>query len=41
MAISALIGLLLGRALGSFAEVSEISQEQFVDLLTQLLPDLS
>ncbi|MCW2548494.1 MAG: hypothetical protein JWN96_2954 [Mycobacterium sp.] len=41
MAVSALIGLLLGRALGSFPEISDISQEQFVDLLTQLLPDLS
>jgi AcrR family transcriptional regulator len=41
MAISALIGVLLGRALGSFAELAEVSQEKFVELLVQLLPDLS
>jgi AcrR family transcriptional regulator len=41
MAVSALIGLLLGRALGSFPELAAASQEQFVDLLVQVLPDLS
>ena len=41
MAISALIGVLLGRALGSFPELTQLSQEGFVDLLVQLLPDLS
>jgi AcrR family transcriptional regulator len=40
MAISALLGLLLGRTLGSFPELAEASQEQFVDLLVQVLPDL-
>ena len=41
MAVSALIGLLLGRALGSFAELAEVPQEQFVDQLVELLPDFS
>jgi AcrR family transcriptional regulator len=40
-AISALIGVLLARALGSFDELAEVSQEDFIELLTQLLPDLS
>ena len=41
MAISALIGVLLGRALTSFDELGELSPEDFVELLVQLLPDLS
>jgi AcrR family transcriptional regulator len=41
MAISALIGVLLGRALGSFPELTQVSQEDFIDLLVKLLPDLS
>ena len=41
MAVSGLIGILLGRALGSFSELTEVPQEHFVDLLIQLLPDLS
>ena len=40
MAISALIGVLLGRALASFDELGELSPEDFVELLVQLLPDL-
>lgn len=41
MAISGLVGVLLGRALGSFSELAEAPREQFVELLVQLLPDLS
>ena len=40
MAISALIGVLLGRALASFDKLGELSPEDFVELLVQLLPDL-
>jgi AcrR family transcriptional regulator len=40
MAISALIGVLLGRSLASFDELGELSSEDFVELLVQLLPDL-
>jgi AcrR family transcriptional regulator len=40
MAISALIGVLLGRALASFDELGELSPADFVELLVQLLPDL-
>jgi AcrR family transcriptional regulator len=39
MAISALIGVLLGRALGSFGELGELAQDEFIDQLVELLPD--
>jgi AcrR family transcriptional regulator len=41
VAISALIGVLLARALGAFEELGAMSAAEIVELLTQLLPDLS
>ncbi len=41
VAISALIGVLLARALGAFDELGAMGSEEIVELLTQLLPDLS
>lgn len=41
MAISALVGILLARALGAFDELGALGQAEMVELLLQLLPDLS
>lgn len=41
IAVSALIGVLLARSLGSFDALAELDRSELVDLLTQLLPDLA
>ncbi len=41
MAVSALVGVLLARALGSFDELGDVKRAAFIEELTQLIPDLS
>jgi AcrR family transcriptional regulator len=41
MAVSALIGVLLARALGSFEALGKLDRRELVELLTAMLPDLS
>jgi AcrR family transcriptional regulator len=41
LAVSALVGVLLARKLGSFTSLGELDQRRLVDVLTTMLPDLS
>ena len=41
LAVSALVGVLLARTLGSFTSLGELDRRQLVDVLTAMLPDLS
>jgi AcrR family transcriptional regulator len=41
LAVSALVGVLLARKLGSFTSLRELDRRQLVDVLTAMLPDLS
>jgi hypothetical protein len=39
--VSALVGVLLARTLGSFETLGSLERRELVDLLTAMLPDLS
>jgi AcrR family transcriptional regulator len=41
MAVSALIGVLLARALGSFEQLGQLGRDELIALVSQVLPDLS
>lgn len=41
MAVSALIGVLLARSLGSFEELGQLGRDELIALVSQMLPDLS
>jgi AcrR family transcriptional regulator len=41
IAVSALVGVLLARKLGSFTTLGELDRRELVDVLTAMLPDLS
>lgn len=41
MAVSALIGVLLARALGSFEQLGQLGRDELITLVSQVLPDLS
>jgi AcrR family transcriptional regulator len=40
-AVAALIGVILARALGSFATLEQLNRRELVDVFTAMLPDLS
>jgi AcrR family transcriptional regulator len=40
IAVSALVGVLLARSIGSFEQLAQVDRDELIALLTQMLPDL-